>query len=307
MTGMAELSVAALLARTATHEANAWLLSIAAGAAAAFGVLFFVRCAPMEYRESVAPRERATLAALLALAIVGAALGAAVLPIAVRLPAALAARDARVLLAGDRMAIGALAGFAIAGGLAARRLRLDPMAALDRLAPSLGALVVLGRVGCFLEGCDFGAVTRAAWGVSYPAGSHAFEHQLAQGLVRATDATALPVYPAQLYEALAGVGMMIIAALVLRRTSSGIARSGAGGSRGGVGPSSWLAPGSSGLAFRASLVVYAAARFAIEPLRGDPRPFLGPLSMPQWLCVALVAWALGGLAGEARGAASKAE
>ncbi len=272
-----------LLAITATHEAHAWQLTMAAGALVAFVPLFFV---------SPVRRARAREARLLAAGIAGAAAGAALLPVLLRAPAALVTRSLAPLATGDRMAIGALLGFAAAAGIAARCRGLAPLRALDRLAPSMGLLVMIGRAGCFLEGCDFGSVTRAPWAVIYPPGSHAFEHQLARGMVRASDAGSLPVHPAQLYEAIAGAAMVVAAALVLRAQRRGRAAitrapAGAGG-----------APPSDGAALRTALAIYAAGRLVVELLRGDDRGALGPLSTPQWMALALLAWAAAGLFAE---------
>lgn len=295
-----------LLAITATHRAHAWQLTMTAGALVAFAPLLFL---------SRVRRVRAREARLLVAGLAGAAACAALLPMLLRVPAAIVTRSLAPLATGDRMAIGALLGFAAAAGLAARCKGLAPLRALDRLAPSMGLLVLVGRAGCFLEGCDFGAVTRAPWAVIYPPGSHAFEHQLARGVVRAGDAGSLPVHPAQLYEAIVGAAMVAAAALVLhtqrsRRaaaaraavtegtvaratvTESTVARGEAERAR-VIGP-----PANDGAAFLAALAIYAAGRLVVEVFRGDDRGALGPLSTPQWMALALLAWAAAGLFAE---------
>ncbi len=260
-----------LLTITATHRAHAWQIATAIGALVSFVPLL---------RVTRVRRVRARDARLLTVGIVGAAAGAALLPMVLRVPAAIATRSLAPLATGDRMAIGALLGFVAAIALAARCRGLAPLRALDRLAPSMGALVVLGRVGCFLEGCDFGSVTRAPWAVTYPPGSHAFEHQLGLGMVRATDGASLPVHPAQLYEALVGAAMIAAAILVLRARRTG------------------RALGHDGAALRAAMATYAVGRFLVEMARGDERGALGPLSTPQWMAIALLAWAAAGLFAE---------
>lgn len=177
------------------------------------------------------------------------------------------------------MAIGALVGFALVAAWVAGRVGLERWRALDRLAPSMGALVIFGRIGCFLEGCDFGAITGVPWGVAYPAGSHAFEHQVARGLVRASDIRSLPVHPAQLYEVVVGAGMIVAAWWIGRR----VRRDGWSGH---------------GWGFRTAIGVYAVGRIVVEMSRGDTRGALGPLSLPQCLCFALLAWCAAGLFGE---------
>jgi prolipoprotein diacylglyceryltransferase len=313
-----------LLAITATHEAHAWQLTMAVGALAALAPLLFL---------SRIRRVRAREARLLVAGLAGAAAGAALLPMLLRAPAALATRSLAPLATGDRMAIGALLGFAAAAGLAARCRGLAPLRALDRLAPSMGLLVLIGRAGCFLEGCDFGSVTRAPWAVIYPPGSHAFDHQLARGMVRAADAGSLPVHPAQLYEAIVGVVMVTAAALVLRaqrsrraaaaraavadaafarhdaafarhdaafaRHDAAFARHDAAFARHDAARASTAAPPTTdGAALRVALAIYAAGRLVVEVFRGDDRGALGPLSTPQWMALALLAWAAAGLFAE---------
>jgi len=271
--------VSDLLARTATHHANAWRFLVAAGVVAAFVLLVLSkRSRP----------ERAHLAVLFAPGIAGAAVGATLLPVLLRLPAALAARSLAPLLAGDLMAIGGLVGFAGAVALAARLLGRGAARALDQLAPSMGALVVFGRIGCFLEGCDFGALSHVPWAVAYPAGSHAFEHHVALGLVHASAATSRPVHPAQLYEAAVGLAMIGVALWLERRA------------RWAQSAQPEALPMSSGAVFRASIATYAFGRLGVEGFRGDARAALGPLSLAQWLALGLVAWAAAGMLEERR-------
>jgi prolipoprotein diacylglyceryltransferase len=307
-------TVSDLLARTATHEVNAWRILMAAGALAAFAPLLLPGRRRGERALGAAeggPRASeggapdgakrpasVRLALSLAAGVLGAAAGASLLPILLRLPAAIAAGSAAPLLVGDRMAIGAVVGFALAAGLAGRKrpasargaagrgARASEGSVLDRLAPSLGILVIFGRVGCFLEGCDFGSVTGVAWAVHYPPRSHAFDHQLAAGLVRAADAASLPVHPAQLYEAVVGLVMIGVAVGMERRAQR--ARAGSGRPR--------LVE--DGAVFRATIATYAIGRFVVELFRGDVRGALGPLSLPQWMAVALLAWAAAGLFSE---------
>ncbi|MFO0586999.1 MAG: prolipoprotein diacylglyceryl transferase family protein [Polyangiaceae bacterium] len=275
-------ALTSVLAVTAARHSHAFQI-----AAASAAVLSFVPLAA----SSRPRRARTRDARLLAIGIVAAAIGAAALPMMLRLPAAIATRSFAPLQIGDRMAIGALIGFALAVAGAARLRGLSPARALDRLAAPMGALVAVGRVGCFLEGCDFGVTTRVPWAVTYPAGSHAFEAQLAHGLVRAADASARPVHPTQLYESLVGA-FMIAAALIVSRAQakrSSRASSATDGSR----KDGW--PLAEGAAFRATIAIYAAGRIFVEALRGDDRGALGPLSTPQWMALALLAWAASGL------------
>lgn len=194
---------------------------------------------------------------------IGCVLGGALLGIALRLPRALLGR-ADLFAPGWPMAYGALFGAALATALAARGAGAAPLAALDALAPALGVLVTVGRIGCFLSGCCFGVPSAAPFAVAFPRGTPAHAEHVHRGLIDAGAAFSRPVHPAQLDEALAGAAM-IGAALALSRRSR------------------------RGAAFAAAALVYAAGRFAIEFLRADPRPAAGALTLPQWLSLAVLA------------------
>ena len=77
-----------------------------------------------------------------------------------------------------------------------------PMA--DAVAPALAVGVTLGRLGCFLNGCCYGAVCDHAWAVRFPAESHAWIAQVEAGLLPPAAAWSLPVHPTQLYAAVRG-------------------------------------------------------------------------------------------------------
>lgn len=78
------------------------------------------------------------------------------------------------------------------GGLAAGyttiRLRGWPMlGVLSAATPALAVGQLLGRIGCFLVGDDYGSPTSLPWGVAFP---------------RGLPPTTVPVHPAQIYEAI---------------------------------------------------------------------------------------------------------
>jgi phosphatidylglycerol:prolipoprotein diacylglycerol transferase len=74
----------------------------------------------------------------------------------------------------------------VIGGICAvviyTRLKKAPLlATLDLVAPSFMLGLALGRIGCFLNGCCFGAVCELPWAVRFPPGSLAHIHQLEKG------------------------------------------------------------------------------------------------------------------------------
>lgn len=160
------------------------------------------------------------LVACFALAIAAGVPGAFAWGFACRLLDRLAGRDVDLM---GVAAYGALAGVALAFvGLASRR-GLAALASLDLIAPALALLVAVGRLGCFLAGCDAGGVSGSPLSVRFPAGSAVFRDHVAHGYVLASDRWSLAVHPAQLYEtglalALAGLGHLLAA----RRATLGL-------------------------------------------------------------------------------------
>lgn len=195
----------------------------------------------------------ATPRALAAVAI-GTVLGALGLVVVVRLPRVVV-EDVALFEGSIAMAQGALAGATVGAAWSARGRLCE---ALDALAPSLGVLVVLGRLGCFAAGCCYGRPSRM--GMTFPEGTPVHADHVRRGLVEATALQSLAVHPAQFYEALVGVAMIGVGIYLARR-------------------------GGRGVAFAAVAVIYAVGRFAVEMVRADPRPMAGALSIAQWLAI----------------------
>jgi phosphatidylglycerol---prolipoprotein diacylglyceryl transferase len=95
----------------------------------------------------------------------------------------------------------------VAGLIAARQLALPMWTVADALTPAFALGTVLGRIGCFLNGCCYGVPTHLPWGVVFPADSFA-------GLEFGN----APVHPSQLYFALAGAVLFAVVWLVRKRT-----------------------------------------------------------------------------------------
>jgi len=120
------------------------------------------------------------------------------------------------------------------------------------LLPSMPLAHAIGRIGCFLAGCCYGAPTDPRIGVAFPA--------------PVTDAPAgVPLLPVQLVEAALN---FLLCALLLRHTAS---RRDAWGSL-------WLYGG-----------LYSGFRFVLEFWRGDgARGAWSGLSTSQWISLALI-------------------
>ncbi len=82
---------------------------------------------------------------------------------------------------------GGFVGGLLAGYVTIRAKRWPMMAVLAAATPALAIGQMLGRVGCFLVGDDYGSPTTLPWGVAFP-----------KGLPPTTDR----VHPTQIYEAI---------------------------------------------------------------------------------------------------------
>jgi phosphatidylglycerol---prolipoprotein diacylglyceryl transferase len=170
------------------------------------------------------------------------------------------------VLARGKSFCGGLVGGAMAAALFFRRQWLSALRYGDILVTGLALGYAIGRVGCFLNGCDFGVLTDLPWGVQYPPGTEAYADHLSRGWIALGAASSLPVHPVQLYAAAAGLVMF----LVLWRWKPAW-----------PGQRIWL-----------FALFYGIYRFCIEWLRGDFRVFVGPFSLPQVVGILLVAGAL---------------
>jgi len=174
------------------------------------------------------------------------------------LPAAIATRDITIILHAGRAAYGGLIASVGVAVLYLRR-RGEPIGPfLNRIAVPAGIIFASVRTGCFLAGCDYGAITSSALGVRFPPGSLAAMDHAERGLIP-FGAASLPVHATELYEAAVAALAAIIAWRVARR------------------------------AFATWLAIYVTGRFFIEFLRGDAErgAYLG-VSTAQWVSLAIV-------------------
>ncbi len=153
-----------------------------------------------------------------------------------------------------------------AGGaaLAAFVLRLAgrPIAAyFDVFVPALLAAYAVGRVGCFVNGDDFGTLTNIPWAVVYPPGSEPYAAHLANGWISSASAASRAIHPVQLYSAIAALA--IRCAPAIRRPRR---------------------PGDALVAFA---IGYGLCRLGIETFRADTMAASGVLSVAQSFSVAL--------------------
>lgn len=124
---------------------------------------------------------------------------------------------------------------------------------LAAATPALAFGHLLGRIGCFLVGDDYGAPSTLPWAVAFPEG---------------LPPTTIPVHPTQLYEAL---GLAVLGWLLLRWRRNGV-------------PDVFV--------LARYLVGAGAMRFAIEFIRVNERVALG-LSVAHFASLAAIAAGLG--------------
>jgi phosphatidylglycerol---prolipoprotein diacylglyceryl transferase len=138
-----------------------------------------------------------------------------------------------------------------------------PMA--DAVAPALAVGIAFGRIGCFLNGCCFGAVTDCPVALTFPAGSPAWMQHVHLGLIPASSPHSLPVHPAQLYAALDGVVLL--------------------------GLLTWFYPRRrrDGEVMALLMVTYPVLRFLNESLRSDEPAVFARLSAAQLISLGLFA------------------
>jgi len=87
----------------------------------------------------------------------------------------------------------------------------------DILAPQLGLFIFFTRIGCFLNGCDFGKPTSLPVGVRFPRGLGAYAVHLFQGKINLFSKYSLPVHPTQLYESAFGLLFFLFAYFYLEK------------------------------------------------------------------------------------------
>jgi phosphatidylglycerol:prolipoprotein diacylglycerol transferase len=138
----------------------------------------------------------------------------------------------------------------------------------DLAAPSLALGHAVGRLGCFLAGCCFGAPTGARWAPEFPAGSVAFDELQASGLLSAGANHTPRLHPTQLYEAAGELSLFLVLLWLQGRWSRPDPRR----------PDRALRPGALLLTYAGG---YATLRFVVEMFRGDAaRGFVAAFRAP---------------------------
>lgn len=133
----------------------------------------------------------------------------------------------------------------------------------DLLVLALPVGHLLGRIGCFLNGCCYGSEHVGALGVQYPIDSSVWWAHMKAGLIDRDSPWSRPVHPVQLYEAAANFLIFIALMRFYPRKS---------------------APGQ---VMALYLMLYAPVRFVLEYFRGDDRLYWWHCSAAQGISLIL--------------------
>lgn len=164
---------------------------------------------------------------------------------------------------------GGLIGGTLAVSWVVVRRKVPYLLAADAVAAPLSMGYVLGRIGCFLVGDDYGRPTDAWFGIAFPKGAPPTTAESLRSFGVNIDpslpgSTLLKVHPTQLYEA--GAALMIF--LILNRVVN--------------------RPHHRGVAAGLFLVLASIERFLVEIVRAKDDRFLGPFTMAQLISVILL-------------------
>lgn len=126
----------------------------------------------------------------------------------------------------------------------------------------------VGRIGCLLGGCCYGAPTDLPWGITY---TNELAHRMMGTPLH------IPLHPMPIYEFLVEMTLFVVGFVMWNKKARPFSIAVV-----------WLAG-------------YGLARFAMEFFRADYRGSLGTLSTSQWISLMLVGAALAILFGPMRG------
>lgn len=169
-------------------------------------------------------------------------------------------RYLQFILNGGLVFFGGLTGGIITGILYLKILRIPVITAADMVAPFFALAHGIGRIGCFLNGCCWGAITRYnyPWAVQFPKGTSPYRNHVTRKLITKDEMWSAPVHPVQLYETFGNVLIFIILMVIYKKHK-----------RTGVVTLSYF-------------ILYGGLRFVTEMFRGESnRPVFDLLTASQ--------------------------
>jgi len=134
-----------------------------------------------------------------------------------------------------------------------RRTGLPGFLTTDVIAPGLALGHAIGRIGCLMAGCCWGAECQRPWAITF---TNPAAHELTGVPL------GVPLHPAQIYESLSE---FVIFGLLYRRFHH---------------------PHREGDVIGWYLVLYSAVRFTVEFFRNHEQDLIAGLSLTQWISLA---------------------
>ena len=159
---------------------------------------------------------------------------------------------------------GGFVGASVAVFTLARMRKIPLLAMTDFVITPIPLGHALGRVGCFMNGCCFGRPHEGALSCQFPRLSPPWYQQFYDGLITNHHTLSLPVYPVQLFETAANIGIYGLLLVLFFRTRH------------------------IGIVSGVYLLAYPSSRLLLENFRGTERIMIGPLSTAQTLSIALM-------------------
>jgi phosphatidylglycerol:prolipoprotein diacylglycerol transferase len=149
----------------------------------------------------------------------------------------------------------------------------------DIIAPSVALGLAFGRIGCFLNGCCYGAVSKSnPLAICFPNlsktdssltyNSPAFSQHVREHLVNQSAKQSLPVQPTQIYESLFCICLFIFLSFLAKKNTK------------------------HGLIIGLLVIIYSIGRFIIELYRGDKTAYVMGLTDSQLISLATFATGL---------------
>lgn len=161
----------------------------------------------------------------------------------------------------------------VLGAIAYLRLyHLPVIRTADIAVPYIALAEGIGRIGCFLNGCCWGAVTTVPWAVYFPKGSNPYRHHIKTGLLEQGAPSALPVHPTQLYMFLGLMALFFLLTLFYKRRPF------------------------NGAVILAYLFGHGFVRFIVELFRGDSARSIIGLTVSQVISLGMIVAAIVGFA-----------
>ncbi|MFA7693215.1 MAG: prolipoprotein diacylglyceryl transferase [Candidatus Hydrogenedentes bacterium] len=176
-------------------------------------------------------------------------------------------RYLQFIVHGGLVFFGGLFGGIVAGIIYLRLHKIPIISGADMVAPFMALAHGIGRIGCFLNGCCWGAVTRFSypWAVRFPKGSSCYRSHIRENLITRDDLFSLPVHPTQIYETLGNFIIFVILLIIYKKRKH------------------------TGVVTLSYLMLYGLLRFITEIFRGESaRPFFGLFTVSQIVALSLL-------------------